>query len=151
MIGLIDKRKINKIDNHFIDIKNIPLNKKYDRIISIATFEHILDLPDVIAKAIIHLHKDGVLNIAIPSEGSFLWGLSWRISTGVSYYLRNKCSYTPVMRYEHVNNAEEIISLLNLFFLNVRKKRFPLPFFNLSVYTYLECKTPNYNILKNII
>ena len=46
------KVKLNwlQINNIYGDIEEIDLSQKYDRITSIATFEHITDLPKVVAK-----------------------------------------------------------------------------------------------------
>jgi hypothetical protein len=51
-----EKNRINKIYN---DISDIETNKKYDRIISCACFEHILNLPEVIAKSCFLLNNTG--------------------------------------------------------------------------------------------
>ncbi len=54
------------------DISLVPPPKKYDRITSIATFEHITDLPTVVAYSCLLLKKKGVLLVSIPNEGYFL-------------------------------------------------------------------------------
>ena len=47
----------------------------------------------------------------IPSEGGAFWWLSWRLSTGMSYYIRTGLDYGVAMRHEHVNTAPEIVAI----------------------------------------
>ena len=68
---------LNKINHIYSDIDEISKSIKYSRITSIATFEHILDLPKVVAKTCLLLNNKGVLRVAIPNEGTFLWKLGW--------------------------------------------------------------------------
>ena len=57
--------------------------------------------------AALRLEADGVFQAGIPSEGGFLWGIAWRLSTGISYYLRTGLGYGVVMRHEHIDSAFE--------------------------------------------
>jgi len=88
----------------------------YDAIFSIAVLEHVQSLPAVLAKMGLLLSEGGVCVNAIPSEGGFLWGMSWRLSTGLAYKLRTGFSYGTLMRHEHVNTHDEIIALHKYFF-----------------------------------
>jgi len=137
-----DNPLVDKITSIYEDIKDIPESKKYDRIVSIAVLEHLTELPSTLSTAGKLLKDGGVFQAGIPSEGGFLWGLAWRVTTGLAYRLRNKIDYKTVMRHEHINNANEIITLAKHFFENVKIQYFPLPFINLSVYIYIECKNP---------
>lgn len=62
----------------YADIAEVPRENRYDRIISIATLEHVLDLPRLVAQAATLLKPEGTFAAGIPSEGGFLWGLAWR-------------------------------------------------------------------------
>lgn len=115
----------------------------YERIISIAVLEHMTDLPRELALSARLLRPTGVLQAAIPSEGGLLWWLGWRCTTGVSYWLRNRLDYGVVMRHEHVNDANEIETLVRHCFREVRLARYPTPFLNGSLYTYLEARAPD--------
>ncbi|PYX63279.1 MAG: hypothetical protein DMG74_17720 [Acidobacteria bacterium] len=64
------------------------------------------------------------------------------MTTGVAYRLRTGLSYATVMQHEHVNKAAEIIEVLRYFFEDVRLRRFPLPFAQLSFYTVIESRGP---------
>ena len=74
---------IGNVDHIFADIGDLDKNtdntdiRKYDRITSVYAFEHILNLPEVIARAGLHLNEGGVLAVAIPNEGRFLWRLEY--------------------------------------------------------------------------
>ncbi|OAD21319.1 methyltransferase 24, partial [Candidatus Thiomargarita nelsonii] len=79
----VHSEELQLIRNQFSYINEIPLEYHYDRILSIATFEHLCDLPSIIAKIGMLLKADGVLRVAIPSEGGLLWKLAWKLSTGL--------------------------------------------------------------------
>jgi hypothetical protein len=124
-------------------LADVPEAARYDRIFSIAVLEHVRDLPRLVASAALRLHPDGLFQAAIPSEGGLLWGLSWRLSTGIAFRLRYHLTYAPIMRYEHVNSAREITDLLRWLFQSVRILQFPAPALHLSFYRYLECRGPD--------
>jgi len=89
-----------------------------------------------------HIKPEGSVRIAIPSEGSMLWGLAWRCSTGIEFYLKYKQSFTPLRRYEHVNQWWEIRAVLKHFFKEVKGVYNGIgP--RLSLYHYYECKNPD--------
>jgi len=133
---------LSSIRDNYADISDISGANKYDRIISIAVLEHITNLPHVIFDSIKLLKKDGIFSCGIPSEGGFLWGLAWRLSTGLEFRFRYGLDYGELMRYEHVNNMNEIECLLKYCFEEVTIKRFGFGK-HLSLYTYLECRKPN--------
>jgi hypothetical protein len=94
------------------------------------------------------LREDGQLRAGIPSEGGFLWGASWRCTTGILYRLRTGLPYAPLMRSEHINDAEEIVALAGHFFGDVAIRRFPLPFLHLSFYTFFVASRPKREICR---
>jgi len=130
-----------RIRNIYDDISDISLNEKYDRIISCATFEHILNLPEVIAKCCLLLNDKGGLYASIPNEGRFLWKLGYKLTTGLEYKRRYNLDYDVLMKHEHVNDADEIESLLKYFFEKVSVKLFGINK-TFSFYRFLECKNP---------
>jgi hypothetical protein len=71
-----------------------------------------------------------------------LWGLAWRSTTGVEYFLKRGLAYSAIMRHEHVNTAKEIIALLGYFYERLEVSRFPLPFAHLSFYTAVIASHP---------
>lgn len=132
-----EKKKINEIFDSILDIKN----KKYDRIISIMTFEHLENLPEVVKKCRELLKKDGLMQIAIPCEGELAFKLGWKLTTGLSFKLKYGLDYSTIMSHEHLNTQKEILTVLKNFFniLKFQRSPFFLPVYNLSFYSYIEC------------
>ena len=130
-----DKKKINKI---YSDIDEIPEDKLYDKVISIAVLEHIENLDTILLKVSKKLHPKGKFIVEIPAEGEFLWWLGWRLTTGVGFWLKYKLDYGVIMKYEHVNNAEKIIKSLNTYFKILKIQSFPLNIKNLRLYIHIE-------------
>jgi hypothetical protein len=124
------------------DIGDVPDDRRYSRIISVAVLEHLQDLPRVLAASARHLLSDGKFQALIPTEGGFLWGASWRLTTGIAYRLRTGLDYKTMMRHEHINDSREIIELVGHFFETVQISRFPLPGHHSSFYTYIEASAP---------
>lgn len=139
----LDSPYMNRIRYLVPDLSDISTEEKYARIISIAVLEHLEKLPEIVARSALLLEEEGVFQAGIPTEGGFLWGLSWRITTGLAYRRRTGLDYKKIMKHEHINNAEEIEMILRYFFYKVEVKRFPLSLYNLSFYTYLEASHPH--------
>ncbi len=134
------KRK-KEINNIYDDISDIPISNRYHRIISIACFEHICTLPDVIQAACTLMAENGFMCVSIPNEGRFLWKLAYTCSTGLEFKLKYGLNYEKLMNYEHVNTADEIEEVLKLFFNEVEMKLFG---FNktFALYRYYLCRRP---------
>jgi hypothetical protein len=125
------------------DIKDININK-YDRITSIATFEHILDLPFVVAKAAQLLKDDvGHLRVAIPNEGTILWKLGTLV-TGYDFKKKYGLDYQILMKYHHVNTADEIEDVLNYFFKNIKCSIFGISK-SIGFYRFYDCNSPRFD------
>lgn len=136
-----DSPHIKQISKLYRDLHEVPAENRYQRIISIAVLEHLEELPYLVAKSALLLTPDGLYQHGIPSEGALLWGTSWRLTTGLSYWLRTGQRYGNLMRHEHVNEAPEIVAVVRYFFDTVELSRFPLPLFHGSVYTYLQASS----------
>jgi len=138
-----DKKELQNINNIFNDIKILDKNIKYDKIISIAVLEHVEDLPNLIALSATLLKNNGIFRSSIPSEGGVLWGLSWRISVGIQAKIKYGLDYSELMKYEHINDAEEIIEIIKYFYQDVKIERFPFNHNHLSLYTYINASNPD--------
>jgi SAM-dependent methyltransferase len=134
-----ERRLVRRI---YDDLAAVPEQNRYDAILSVAVLEHLTDLPAVVARAAMLLREGGSFRAGFPSEGGLLWGLAWRLTTGVEYRLKRGLDYGAIMRHEHVNTAREITSVLEYFFENVELARFPLPFAQLSFYTAATARNP---------
>jgi hypothetical protein len=137
-----NRPEIRQIRHYYKDIDEIDTSVLYDRIISIAVFEHITTLPSLIEKAIHHLKPGGVMHASIPTEGSFFWKSAYTLTTGLAYRMRTGLNYANLMRHEHVNSAIEIEQLMRHFFAEVKVQRFPFAPFHMSVYTHISAQKP---------
>ena len=114
---------------------------RYNRILSIAAFEHMADLPTIVATCGQLLLPGGQLRVAIPSEGTLLWGLGWRMTTGIEFRLRHHLDYGVLMRHEHLNDASEIAAILGVFFETVKCEVLGVNR-ALSFYQFFRCSSP---------
>ena len=124
------------------DIEEVSDGDRFDRIFSVAVLEHVLDLPLLIARSAILLAEGGIFQAGIPAEGGAMWGLAWRLTTGLSFRIRTGLPYGEMMRHEHVNEAQEIRQLIEYYFEDVELQQFPLPHLHLSLYHYLKASKP---------
>ena len=143
--------EMGRVRSFFDDVGDIPADRSYHRIVSVAVLEHLTDLPRDLAGATLHLRPDGAFQAGIPTEGGLLWWIGWRFSTGISYRLRTGLDYGVVMRHEHVNRAPEILALLRHLYGNVRIRRFPFPGHHASFYTYVEARAPDHDRCRQLL
>ena len=132
---------IGRVRNIYSDISEIPDSCQYDRITSVATLEHVCNLPEMIARSGLLLAENGVLRVSIPSEGTWLWTLGWKLTTGLEFKLNYGLDYGLIMKHEHVNTAKEIEEVFDYFFEEIKCKVFGLSK-SISLYRYYECCSP---------
>ena len=72
------------VKNIFSALEEISDNYKYDKIVTVATLEHLVDLPKEIKICKKLLKKEGRLQVAIPCEGEFAFKLGWMLTTGLA-------------------------------------------------------------------
>jgi hypothetical protein len=136
----LDSANRNRVAHTYRDLSEIA-NVRYDRIISIATFEHLCELPVVVARCGLLLTERGRLRVAVPSEGTILWALGWRFTTGVEFRLQHGLDYAVLMRHEHVNTSAEVAAVLRFFFKSVRQSVLGISP-ALSFYQFFDCSVP---------
>jgi hypothetical protein len=140
----------NKVNRIFKDIDEVGEADQYDRITSIATFEHITDLPKVVAKTCMHLNDKGTLRVSIPNEGTFLWKMGYRLTTGIEFKLKYGLDYSILMNYEHVNTAREIEQVLEYFYGKVKCACFGINK-RIAFYRFYECSQPKTDLAKEYL
>ena len=140
-----DSPLIGGVRETYADMADVPAGKVYERVTSVASLEHICDLPLVLARAARLLAPQGTLRAAIPSEGGFLWTLGWMATTGLEFRLRHGLDYGDLMRHEHVNTAAEIETLVKALFEEVDIKSFGLGR-QLSLYRFLAARKPRLDV-----
>jgi SAM-dependent methyltransferase len=129
----------------YADASDVPRDRIYARITSVASLEHICDLPLVLARAARLLAPEGTLRAAIPSEGGFLWKLGWICTTGLEFRLRHGLDYGLMMAHEHVNDACEIETLVRALFDEVEVRSFGIGR-QLSLYRFLAARRPRLDV-----
>jgi hypothetical protein len=129
---------LRRVRTVYPDIGEVPETIGYDRIVSIATFEHIVNLPGVAAAAALRLRPGGCLRVGIPNEGTILWRLGTRL-TGYEFRQRYGLDYRVLMQYEHVNTAREIEAVLGCFFRDLKCRVFGLSR-GLAFYRFYLCR-----------
>jgi hypothetical protein len=144
------KKKINKIFSNYIKVPN----KKYDRIISCATLEHLTDLPKFLSLSAFKLkNKNSFHSHSIPCEGYMAWTIANRYISGFLFKIRTGCNYSELMRHEHVNNYDEIYSMIK-FFYNKVNVNFSYPLFfspHLSFYANISFSNPKLNLCEKYL
>lgn len=134
-----DSPYLKKVRKIYEDISQIPNGNKYDRIISIATYEHILNLPEVLAVTKTLVAENGLHVVAIPNEGHFLWKVGWKFTTGLAFRLKYGLDYSVIIRHEHVNTSDEIETLLKTHYTFVKCQVFGLSK-RLCLYRVYTCR-----------
>ncbi len=133
---------LSRVRTIYDDVSEVPPATRYDRVISIATFEHICNLPEVVAHSGLLLKPGGELRAAIPSEGGPLWKLGWQLTTGWEFKRRYGLNYELMMRAEHVNTWREVADVLSYFFQRVEFTSLGLTR-SLSFYQVYICRNPD--------
>jgi len=132
---------LTRVRHQYASIHEILGEAQYDRITSIAVLEHICDLPALVARSGLLLQPQGIFQAAIPNEGTWLWTLGWKLTTGIEFRIKHKLDYGKLMRHEHVNTADEIEEVLHYFFKRVRCKVFGISK-STAFYRYYACAEP---------
>tara|TARA_Y200000002_G_scaffold16174_1_gene12647 strand:+ start:230 stop:973 length:744 start_codon:yes stop_codon:yes gene_type:complete len=141
---LFKKSKYKKLINKtYLDINKCK-NYHYDRIISCAVLEHLTNLPDYLYSSSFKIKKKGYQQHSIPCEGYPMWNIAWFVFSGIIFRIKYGYSFKYIQKHEHLNNFDEIVSLINFFYKNVETK-FSYPFYNkyLSFYSNIKFSNPN--------
>ncbi len=145
------KNSLNKkfINKFYKNLNQVPKNH-YERIISCAVLEHLEDLPKFLYLSSLKLKKKGYHSHSIPCEGYPTWNITWFLTSGITFKIRTGQNFSDVQKHEHINNFDEILSLINFFYKKVDIK-YSYPFFftpYLSFYANINFTKPNKNNIK---
>ncbi|MDZ4376412.1 MAG: hypothetical protein U1C74_33930 [Phenylobacterium sp.] len=135
----------DRLRDVFDDIADVPSDRRYARITSIAAMEHVCDLPVLLARAARLMEPGGSFRAAIPSEGGLLWRLGWTLTTGLEFRMRHGLDYGELMAHEHVNDAAEIEALIRALFETVAVRTFGLGR-QLSLYRFVAARNPRLDV-----
>ena len=135
-----DSPNLSSVRSIFNSLSEV--HNKYDKIVSIATLEHLVDLPKEIQLCKNLLKEEGIFQVAIPCEGELAFRLGWMLTTGITFRIKYNLDYTRLMQYEHINSINEIYNILENNFNIVKFQRSPFlfPLKHFSFYAYFECK-----------
>lgn len=138
-------KELLKIQNYYENLKDIPIESKYDKILSIMVLEHVEDL-DLHLKLISQkINNSGKFIVEISAQNDFLYWLSWRCSTGFIFWLKYRLDYGVLMNFERLNSYEKILKTIKKYFLIIEKKAFPFNIRNFRIYEHLVCIPKKYN------
>ena len=144
------RKKLNKV---YSCITKVP-NKKYDRIISCATLEHLIDLPKFLTVSAFKLrNKHSFHSHSIPCEGYLSWTIANRFISGFIFKLRTGCDYNELMEHEHVNDYDEIYKTIKFFYKKVNVN-YSNPLFSSpqsSFYANISFSKPKLDICKKYL
>ena len=125
------KKETTKVRKAFKKLSDTSANF-YDQIISIMVLEHLTHLPHILAISALKMKKGGSQSHSIPCQGQPVWDISWSLFN-FNFYFKTGYSFKEIQRHEHVNNYDEIVSLINYFYHEINIK-FSYPLF-LNKYT----------------
>jgi ubiquinone/menaquinone biosynthesis C-methylase UbiE len=123
------KLKFPNVQSYVADCQEkIPFEDHYfDRIVAIHILEHLPNLPSAVREIYRLCHKEGVLSVVIPCEGSLLYTLARKISAERIFKKRYKQDYKWFISREHINKPEEIFEELSPYFSVISSTYFPIP------------------------
>lgn len=98
----------------------------FDRVIAIHVLEHLDNLPAALDEIVRVLKPRGVFSVVIPCEGGIGYSLGRRLTTQRIFEKRYHTDYEWMIRYDHCNNARELLGELQRGFRLTRCRYFPL-------------------------
>ena len=145
-------RRAAKTDEKVVlGFDDVPVDARYDKVLSVGVLEHMTNLPAQVARAAMHLEPEGDFLAGIPSEGGLLWWIGWRCTTGLAYWWQHGLDYGSLMRHEHVNRCREIIAICRHLFAKVEVNWFPFPGLHVSFYAFLHASNPSEERCRDIL
>jgi SAM-dependent methyltransferase len=98
----------------------------FDRIVTIHVLEHLHNLPAALDEMARLLRPGGIFDVVLPTEGSIAYEIARKVSAERMFRRRFGLDYGPIIRNEHVNTYEEVMSLLRGRFRHETARFFPL-------------------------
>jgi len=107
--------------------QKLPLpDDHFDRVLAIHVLEHLPNLPAALREIHRVLKPSGHFSVVIPCEGGMAYSLARNISARRVFEKRFKQSYDWLIRSEHINVPEEILTELSELFEIQHRQFFPL-------------------------
>jgi hypothetical protein len=149
---LLKGNKYLKVVKIYEDLNQVK-KKSIHRIISCAVLEHLTNLPDYLVFSSKCLKNNGYQSHSIPCEGYPLWHLMWNIVSAIPFKIRTGLNFKEIQKHEHVNNYNEIITLIRYFYKKCEVKFSYPSFFTpfLSLYANITFSKPNHRSIKKYL
>jgi SAM-dependent methyltransferase len=98
----------------------------FDRVLAIHVLEHLDNLPAALREIRRVLKPRGLFSVVIPCEGGIGYSLGRRFTSQRMFEKRYSMPYGWMIRYEHINQAREVLRELRSGFRVVHRTFFPL-------------------------
>lgn len=110
-------------------------SESFDRVIVVHVLEHLPDLPGCLDEVQRVLKPGGIFSIVLPCDPGLAYEMARKISAERIFKKRYKLPYGWLIRREHINSPQEILSLLDDRFEELDRTYWPLhiPFANMNL------------------
>jgi SAM-dependent methyltransferase len=98
----------------------------FDRVLAIHVLEHLDNLPAALREIRRVLKPDGLFSVVIPCEGGLGYSLGRKVTSQRKFEKRYSMPYDWMIRYDHINQAREVLHELRSGFVVVHRTFFPL-------------------------
>lgn len=118
-------------------------SESIEALVSLHTLEHIYYLGEFMEEVIRVLKRGGRQYFVIPTEGGLPFYLGRKFITGPNAKKKYNLDSNYIMDREHINDAKRVLKFLRLYFPNMEKRFWPLPFFrsiNMNVMIWGSCR-----------
>jgi SAM-dependent methyltransferase len=98
----------------------------FDRVLAIHVLEHLDNLPAALREIKRVLKPSGLFSVVIPCEGGVGYSLGRKFTSQRMFEKRYSMPYDWMIRYDHINQAREVLHELRSDFRVVHRTFFPL-------------------------
>lgn len=107
--------------------KRIPYpDSFFDRAVVVHVFEHLPDLPAAVSELYRVLKPGAIFSLVLPCDPGIAYSVARKISAERLFRKRFNMPYDWLIRREHINSPQEILSVLRSGFWEIDRKYFPL-------------------------
>jgi hypothetical protein len=110
-------------------------DEAFDRVPAIHVLEHLANLPAALREISGVMRKSVRFSVVFPCVGGWAYSLGRRVTTQRTFEKRYRMPYGWMIRYEHINKAQEVVDELKKVFRVVDRTFYPIgqPSVNLNV------------------
>jgi SAM-dependent methyltransferase len=117
-------------------------NSIFDRVLAIHVLEHLANLPHALEEIARVMKPAAVLSVVIPCEGGLLYALGRNFSSRRIFERKFGRHFDWIMNYDHVNDAQEVLSELGKRFHQEQIAYFPaqVPSVHLNLFIGIQLR-----------